>query len=129
MRSRAGLERTGGSSRSGEFQYAILPSSMPMSVTSPVMCVVRISARDSLVMSAFCSPMMKLSSITVSGTNRPATWDSRSPSAPKPSSSKASTISGSANSLCRCRRRAKLTMMALQAAPPMKDSSAPKPAR
>ena len=38
----------------------------------PVMCVVRISAPDSFVIVAFCSPMMKHSSVTVTGTkNKP----------------------------------------------------------
>jgi len=42
---------------------------MPISVTMPVRWVVRISAFEGLVIMAFCSPMMKHSSITVAGTN------------------------------------------------------------
>ena len=36
----------------------------------PVMCVVRISAPESFVIVAFCSPMMKHSSVTVTGTKK-----------------------------------------------------------
>ncbi len=42
---------------------------MPISVTIPVMWVVRISAWEILVIMAFCRPMMKHSTITVAGTN------------------------------------------------------------
>ncbi|MNY80026.1 hypothetical protein D3C86_2209070 [compost metagenome] len=66
----------------------------------PVMCVVRISALDTLVISAFCRPMMKHSTVTVSGTNKPSMPANCAPTTPKPSSSKASSSSGSAYSPC-----------------------------
>ena len=77
-----------------------------MSVMVPVRWVVRISALEILVISAFCKPMMKHSNMTVAGTNSPSIVDSRAPSRPKPSSSSASISSGSAYSLYRPRRRA-----------------------
>ena len=42
---------------------------MPKSVTRPVTCVVRISALGILVMTAFCSPMMKHSSSAASSSS------------------------------------------------------------
>ena len=42
----------------------------------PVMWVVRITALESLVAIAFCSPMMKHSSTTVKGTSKPSNVDS-----------------------------------------------------
>ena len=90
----------------------------------PVMCVVRITAPDILVISAFCRPMMKHSSITATVTKRPGISSSRAPTTPKASSSSASTSSGSAYSLCSRRCRAALTMIAVQAAPARKDSTA-----
>ena len=56
---------------------------MPISVMTPVIWVVRISALESLVISAFCKPMMKHSSITVSGTNRPVICANAAPRKPK----------------------------------------------
>ena len=47
-----------------------------MSVTMPVTCVVRISAFDSLEITAFCGPIMKHSSSTVAGTNSPSIAES-----------------------------------------------------
>ncbi|MNN45578.1 hypothetical protein D3C81_1599210 [compost metagenome] len=93
----------------------------------PVMCVVRISALEILVITAFCRPMMKHSSITVTDTNRPSTVDSRAPRKPKQMSKKASNKSGTANSLCSRLRREKLTMTAEHAAPTRKDNKAPVP--
>ena len=101
---------------------------MPMSVTMPVMWVVRISSRDSLEITAFCKPMMKHSSSTVSGTNKPCTRARRAPSRPKHSSNAASSSSGPAYSLCNWWRRAKLTISAEVAAPATNASSAPSPA-
>ena len=101
---------------------------MPMSVTRPVTWVVRISDLDTLVMTAFCKPIMKHSSITVTGTNRLRTSDSQAPSRPKTSSKAASSNRGKANSLWSWRRLAQLTRIADTAAPERNDSNAPKAA-
>ena len=82
-----------------------MPSSMPMSVTMPVTWVVRISAFDSALMTAFCQPMINASRITVTETTRPSTTLRRAPSRPKHSSRPASSIRGSAYSLCMARWR------------------------
>jgi len=50
------------------------------------MWVVRISARETLVITAFCRPMMKQSSTTVSGTNRWAATAMAPPNKPNTSS-------------------------------------------
>src|SRR5450830_1872964 len=50
---------------------------MPISVRIPVTWVVRISASESLLMTAFCRTMMKASSMMVSGTTRPSMLASR----------------------------------------------------
>ncbi|MNN22244.1 hypothetical protein D3C81_1355950 [compost metagenome] len=109
------------------FQKKSFPSSIPMSVTMPVTCVVRISAFDNLVTRAFCKPMMKQSTMTVAGTNSHS-WCSRLlPSRPKHTSSVASSMSGNAYSLCRRSRRPQLTRTAEHAAPARNDSRAPRP--
>ncbi|MNT56706.1 hypothetical protein D3C72_1940290 [compost metagenome] len=87
----------------------------------------RISAFESLVIMAFCSPMMKHSSITVAGTNSHWCCPRLPPIRPKHSSSPASSASGSAYSLCSRWRRPQLTSTAEHAAPPRNDSSAPTP--
>ena len=93
----------------------------------PVMCVVLISARDSLEITAFCKPMMKHSSITVTGTTSPSIVASRAPSKPKTNSNSASSNSGNAYSLWSWWRRATFTITAEQAAPRTKASTAAAP--
>ena len=97
-RSRAWLARTWFSTAVPvRFQYSILPSSIPRSVTTPVMCVVRICDDDILVTVAFCSPMMKDSSSTVMGTEKGVRQASvRAPTSPNTSMSSATSTSGSA---------------------------------
>ena len=94
----------------------------------PVMCVVRISAPESFVIVAFCSPMMKHSSVTVTGTKKVSHSARWLPSSPNSSSSAASTSSGSMNWLCRPRRRPQLTRIAEQLAPIRNDPSELMPA-
>ena len=77
-----------------------------MSVSVPVMWVVRISARESLETTAFCRPKTKHSSMTVAGTNSPSKRCRLVPATPKPISSTASSSSGSAYSPEWRRRRA-----------------------
>ncbi len=101
---------------------------MPISVTMPVIWVVRTSALESLVMIAFCRPMMKHSRTTVSGTKNPGTNISLAPRMPNSSNSAASSASGSAYWLCSRRRREKLIISVEHIAPRMNESSAPKPA-
>jgi hypothetical protein len=45
---------------------AMRPSAMPMSVTIPVRCVVRITASEIFVIMAFCNPIVKHRRTTVS---------------------------------------------------------------
>ena len=79
------------------FQNSVLPSSMPRSVTTPVMCVVRMVALDILVSVAFCTPIMKDSSSTVMGTaNSVFQFMVTEPTRPKSSMSKATSSSGRA---------------------------------
>ena len=93
---------------------------MPISVTIPVTCVVRISACEIFVMIAFCKPMVKQSRSTVTGSNSQRSISRWPPSRPKASSNIASSINGRAYSLCKRRRRAQLTRAAVVAAPATK---------
>jgi hypothetical protein len=79
--------------------------------------VVRISAFDILVISAFCRPMMKHSSSTVRGMKRPDDRLIAAPNNPKTSNSPASTTRGRAKALRNCRRRLQLTIHAVVTAP------------
>ena len=107
------------------FQYSNLPSSMPKSVMTPVMCVVRIWECEILLTSAFCKPMVKASTSTVSGTAN-GVWRLRvAPIRPNSSSSKASSSSGKAYSLRSRWWRAQFTSTAVVAAPAVNVSSAP----
>ena len=64
---------------------------------TPVMCVVRIWAEDILVTVAFCKPMMKDSSSTVTGTANGVCQSSvTAPTSPNTSISSATMSSGSA---------------------------------
>ena len=96
-----------------------------MSVIMPVTWVVRISARDSLVIMAFCKPMTKHSSETVIGANSHLCDCMLPPSMPKHTSNIASRTSGKAYSLRKFRCRAQLIIIAEVAAPPTNDISAP----
>ena len=78
-------------------RYSSLPSSMPKSVTMPVMWVVRITDDDILLTVAFCKPIMKDSSSTVAGTaNGVRQWSVAAPISPNTSINSATRSSGSA---------------------------------
>ena len=98
---------------------------MPMSVMMPVMCVVRICDDEILLTSAFCSPIVKASTSTVSGTANGVWRFSVAPIRPNTSSSKASASRGSAYSLRTWRWRAQFTITAVTAAPVVKASTVP----
>jgi hypothetical protein len=68
---------------------------------TPVIWVVRICEDEILLTSAFCKPMVKASTSTVSGTANGVWRLSVAPSSPNTSMSKASTSRGSAYSLRR----------------------------
>ncbi len=69
---------------------------MPMSVTVPVMWVVRTAAPEMIEVTALCMPMMKHSSITVVGRVKRISVSRRAPMSPKTSRKPASSTSVSA---------------------------------
>ena len=100
-----------------------------MSVMIPVTCVVRMTALDNLVITAFCRPIRKLNTRMSNVTAHVPLSPTCAPTRPNTSSKQASNRSGSAYSLCILRLREKLIRMAQHVAPVRKERTAPKPVR
>lgn len=88
---------------------------MPISVTIPVRCVVRITDFESLVIIAFCNPIVKHSNITVSRMVSPR---KTFPVNPKTISNPASATNGKAYRLSRLHARAQRISSVVRMLPP-----------